>query len=112
MLIALNRYPEQLAPKENCPLLGLGFRSRSGLILGLGRNQTFAFKEKCPSIRVRVWLRVSFGVEGEQFFLGAIVLEPIKWYLLLIKQKQKTFEKTKTYLNETTVEKQELQKFM
>ena len=41
------------------------------LVLGLGGNQTIAPKENCPPVRVRVWLKVSFGVEGEgAVFLG------------------------------------------
>ena len=65
----------QLPPEENCPWLGLGFGSTSGLVLGLGGNQTIAPKEYCPPVRVRVWFKVSFGV-GRQFSTGAIVLEP------------------------------------
>ena len=30
------------APEENCPRLGLGFRSRLGLVLGLGDNHKIA----------------------------------------------------------------------
>ena len=64
-----------IAPEENCPQLGLGFGSRLRLVLGLGGNQTIAPKENWPP--VRVWVRVSFGVEGGQFSSGAIVLEPL-----------------------------------
>ena len=31
-----------IAPEENCPRLGLGFRSRLGLVLGLGDNHKIA----------------------------------------------------------------------
>ena len=59
------------------PRLWFGFGSRPGLVLGLGGNQIIALKKSCPSFRVRVWLRVSFGV-GEQFSLRAVVLEPTR----------------------------------
>ena len=55
----------------------VGFGSRSGLVLVLGRDQAIALKEICPLVRIRVWLRVSFEV-GRQFSLGAIVLESIE----------------------------------
>ena len=54
----------QLPPRKIAHRLGLGFGSRSGLVLGLGDNQTIDPKENCPTVRVRVWLRVSFGVGG------------------------------------------------
>ena len=69
------RYPDNCPPRKINLRLGLGFGSRSGLILGLGGNQTIAPDENCPSVRVRVWLRVSFGVGG-QFSSEAIALEP------------------------------------
>ena len=46
-----------------------------GFHLGLGGNQTIVPKENYAPVRIRVWLRVSFGV-GRQFSLGAVVLEP------------------------------------
>ena len=52
------------SPRKIDHWLGLGFGSRSGLVLGLGDNQTFVRNENCPLVRVRVWLRLSFGVEG------------------------------------------------
>ena len=64
----------QLTPEENCSRLGLVFGSRPGLVLGLGGNQTIALEKNCPSVRVEIWNKVSFGVVG-QFSLGAIVLE-------------------------------------
>ena len=67
----------QLPPSKTAPRLGLGFGSRSGLVLGLRNNQTIPPKENCPTVSVRVWLRVSFGVGG-QFSSGVIVLEPKK----------------------------------
>ena len=61
---------------DNCPpRLGLECESRSGLVLGFGVNQTIAPEKNSPPVRVRVWLRVSFGVVG-QFSSGAIVQEP------------------------------------
>ena len=41
----------------------------------VGGNQRIAPKENCPPVRVRVWVRVIFGLGS--IFLGAIVLEPI-----------------------------------
>ena len=55
----------------------MGFGSRLGLVLGLGGNQTIAPEEICPPVRVKGWVRVSFGVGG-QFSSGPIVLEPSK----------------------------------
>ena len=66
----------QLYPEENCPQLGLGFPSKSGLVLGLGGNQTIAPEKNCPLVRVRVWLRVSFGVGGAIFLKPKISIIP------------------------------------
>ena len=41
----------------------------------MGSNQTISPEENSPPVRVRVWVRVSFGVGG-QFSSEAIVLEP------------------------------------
>ena len=59
-------------PEENCPAVRVGifFLGR----LRLGSNQTIAPEKICPPVRVRVWLRVSFGV-GWQFSSWKIVLE-------------------------------------
>ena len=63
----------QLLPKKIATRLRLGFGSRSGLILGLGGNQTIAAEENRTPVRVRAWPRVSFGV-GEQFPRGRLPL--------------------------------------
>ena len=52
----------QLTPRKIAPWLGLGFGSRLGLVLGLGVNQTTAPEENSPPFRVRIWVKVSFGV--------------------------------------------------
>ena len=59
---------------DNCPRgklpprLGLGFGSRLALVLGLGGGQPDNCpKENWPPVRVRVWVRVSFGVGGGNF---------------------------------------------
>ena len=64
--------PPPPSPRKIAPRLGLGF-----FFLGrlrLGSNQTIAPEKICPPVRVRVWLRVSFGV-GWQFSSWKIVLE-------------------------------------
>ena len=68
------RYQDNCPPGKIAPRLVLGFVSRSGLVLMLGGNQTITPEENCRPVRVRVWVRVSFGVEG-QFSSMAIVLE-------------------------------------
>ena len=46
------------------PWLGLGFGSRLELVLELGGggNQAIAPEKNCPPVRVKVRVRVSFGV--------------------------------------------------
>ena len=68
-------------PEENCPPVRDGFGSKLWLVLWLEGNQTIAREENCPLVRVRGWVRVSFGVGG-QFSLGTIVLEPLIIFLL------------------------------
>ena len=59
------RYPDNCPPSKIAPQLGLGFWSRLGLVLGLGgSNQTIAPEENCTLVRVKVWVKVSFGVRG------------------------------------------------
>ena len=52
------------SPKKIAPRLGLGFRSRLGLVLGLGSNQIIAPEQNCPLVRVRVWVRISLRLGG------------------------------------------------
>ena len=54
----------QLPPRKIVPRLELGFQSRIGLVLGLGQNQAIAPEDNYPLVRVRVWVRISFGVGG------------------------------------------------
>ena len=65
----------KLPPRKIAPQLGLGFRSRLGLVLGFGNNQTITSKKNFPLVRV------SFGV-GWQFSSGAFALEPFVFYNL------------------------------
>ena len=58
-------YPDNCPPRKIAPRLGLGFGSRLELVLGLRGNQTIGPEENCPLVRVRVWVRVSFRVEGQ-----------------------------------------------
>ena len=58
------RPPPLPPPGKIAHWLGLAFQSRSGLLLGLGDNQTIAPKQNFPLVRVKVWLRVNFGVGG------------------------------------------------
>ena len=78
-LVCLKGYPDNCPPRKIAPRLGLGFRSKLGLVLGLGGggNQTIAPEKNWPLVRVRVWVRVIFEV-GRKYFLGAIVLEPFE----------------------------------
>ena len=47
------------------PRLGLGFGSKLGVILELGATRQLPLEENCLlPVRVRVWVRVSFGVGG------------------------------------------------
>ena len=46
------------------PRLGLGFRSRSGLVLGLGGNQTIPPEENRPRLGLRFGLGLVLGLGG------------------------------------------------
>ena len=61
---------------DSCSPVRVGVSVKVGIVLGLGGNQTIAPEEKCPLVRVRVWVSVSFWAGG-QFSSAAIVLEPI-----------------------------------
>ena len=70
-------YPDNCPPpppEENCPPLTVGVWSSLGMVLGFGGNKTIVPEKHWPLVRVKVWVRVSFGVGG-QFSSGAIVLE-------------------------------------
>ena len=66
------KLPPPPPPEENCPTdrgavsvkVRVSFRVRGG-----GGNQTIAPEEKCPLVRVKDWIRVSFGV-GRKFSSG------------------------------------------
>ena len=51
------------------PRLGLRFQSRLALVLGLAGSQTIAPEKNWILVRVRLWVKISFGVE-EAIFLG------------------------------------------
>ena len=68
----LNGYPDNRPPRKIVPQSGLGFGSRSGLVLGLGGNQVFPPRKTAPP--PGLWLGVCLGLV---LGLGAIVLEPI-----------------------------------
>ena len=44
-------------------------------------NQTIAPEENCPPVRVRAWLRISFGVGGGAIFHGGNCPGTVKAYL-------------------------------
>ena len=51
-------------PRKIAPRLEMGFGSRSGLILWLGGggNQTIAYKENCPRLRLGFGLGLVMGL--------------------------------------------------
>ena len=66
-----------IAPRGKLlPRLGLGFGSRSGLVLVLMGNQTIAPEENCPPVRVRICFRASFGVGGGIFLQQPSLFKP------------------------------------
>ena len=72
-----NITPPPLPTRKIAPWSGLGFRWRSGLLFGLGSNKIITPEKRCSLVRVRVWIKASFGVGA--IFLRAIVLEPFFW---------------------------------
>ena len=60
---------------DNCLPVRAGVCVKMRVSFRVAANQAIVPERNCPPIRVRVWLRVSFGVAG-QFSTGAIVLEP------------------------------------
>ena len=65
------RYPDNCTPRKIASRLGLGFGSRSGLVLGLGGNQTIAPEENCPWLGLGFGLGLVLGLEGN-FPLGQL----------------------------------------
>ena len=77
-------YPDNCPLRKIVPQLRLGFGRRCGLVLGLEVNQAIGPGGNCPPpVRVRVWLRVSFGVGGH-FSSGAIFLEPLPMHKFIL----------------------------
>ena len=73
------RYLDNCPPKKIVPPVRIGVLVKARVSIRVVGNQAIAPEENCPLVRVRVWLRVSFGVGG-QFSSGAIVLEPNLMY--------------------------------
>ena len=63
----------QLPPEENYPLLRSGVWVKVRVSFRVGGNHTIAHEENCPPVRVRVLVRVFYGVGG-QFSSGELVL--------------------------------------
>ena len=57
------------------PPVRVGVLVKVRISFRVGADQTITSEKNYPPVRVRVWLRVSFGA-GRQFSSGAIVLEP------------------------------------
>ena len=51
----------QLPPRKIAPRLGLGFGSRSGLVLVLGDNPTITPKKNCAQVRLEFGLGLVLG---------------------------------------------------
>ena len=54
-----------MSPEENCTPVRIGIRVKVGVSFRVGSNQTITSEENCPTVRVRVWLKVSFWVGGK-----------------------------------------------
>ena len=64
-------------PEENCLPVRVGVSAKVRVIFRVGGQPNNCPRGKLtPPVRVRVWLRVSFGVGG-QFSSGTIFLEPL-----------------------------------
>ena len=61
----------QLPHNENCPLVRVGIWLKVRVSFSVGGEQTIASEKFFPTVRVRVWLRVSFGI-GRQFSLTTL----------------------------------------
>ena len=55
-LHSVERYPDNCLPRKIAPRLGLGFRSRSELVLGLGETRQLSPRKIAP------WLGLGFGL--------------------------------------------------
>ena len=55
-LHSVERYPDNCLPRKIFPRLGLGFRSRSELVLGLGETRQLSPRKIAP------WLGLGFGL--------------------------------------------------
>ena len=55
-----------MSPRKIASLVRVGVwvKVKVSFIVGRGGNQTVVLEKNCPSVKVRVWLRVSFGVGG------------------------------------------------
>ena len=81
------RYPNNCAPRKIARRLGLGFRSRSGLVLGLGGNQTIASEENWPLLELGFDLGLVLGLGG--IFLWGNC--PRTWKFFATDKKKRTF---------------------
>ena len=76
--ISLMQYPDNCPPRKITPLpppVRVGVSVNSRVIFRVGGQPDNCPGEKLPLVRVRVWVRISFGIGG-QFSSGPIVLEP------------------------------------
>ena len=60
-----------MSPEENCPLLRIGVWVKFRVSFRVGGNQAIATKRNRPPVRVKVWVKVSFGV-GDNFPWGQL----------------------------------------
>ena len=50
---------------DNCPLIRVGIWVKVRVSFRVGGNKTIGPEENRPPVRVRAWLRVSFGAGGQ-----------------------------------------------